>query len=81
MNVYTKMGYGSTFMVLMLMVVFLVAEICVMSLLPTLNPLALHVVVIVLFIFTLRRIANRRRHKNRHHLIDPVTGQPRSRET
>ena len=80
MNVYTQMGYGSTFMVLMLMVAFLVAEVCVMTVLPTLNPLALHVVVVVLFVFTLRRIARRRRG-NRHHLIDPVTGQPRSRET
>ena len=78
MNVYTEMTYWSTFVALVLLAAFLAGEMWVMSEFPKLNPIAVHIVAVALLIVTVRRIAKRRTKSGRNHLIDPVTGKPRT---
>ena len=69
---------ASTFVALVLLAAFLAGEMWVMSEFPKLNPIAVHIVAVALFIATVRRIAKRRTKSGRNHLIDPVTGKPRT---
>jgi hypothetical protein len=81
MNVYTKMTYWSTFVALVLFTAFLTGEMWVMTEFPKLNPIAVHIVTVALFIATIRRIARQRTKPGRNYLIDPVTGKPRKPAT
>jgi len=75
MNVYRNMTYGSTLLVLVLMTVFLVAEIWVMKLFPTLNRTAIHLVTVVLFLAALQRAAKKRNPISQENQIEPMTGE------
>jgi len=78
-NVYTKMGYADTLIVLLLLIAFIAGEVWIMSLFPKLNPYALHGAMIFAFVVTLRWAAKRKKEPGRKHLIDPVTGKPHQR--
>jgi hypothetical protein len=76
LNVYRKMGYGDTLIVLLLMVAFLFAEGALFSYFPKLHFMFVHLIVVPPFVLAVRWMTSRNKKPQRNHLIDPVTGKP-----
>jgi hypothetical protein len=78
MNVYNRATGWGTFVALVLMAAFLSAEVWLLNWVHGFNAIVLHLLVVVLFVATLRFIFDGRRKPGRKYLIDPVTGKPNS---